>query len=259
MGVSHCLTCHVNNNVRAYTSFKKDSERKYIKIVHLSQMKPGPGRETPTGPWSLMPRHTTVWPAGGTVAPISRFHTQRFFRLSCIKSYMCVDTFCLNITMNSNVSAFFWISKLSVISSGFQSKVVDCWYEFDVARVNFNAIFNNLYCKTKTIMLINGINILVLEAIYQRDASKYKSKYKAKYRLIYEPVWNMGSTQLSRYDGRWPQHQTRGHQRSSVCKACFGPARASALMKTEICCGSRSEFTRLLLHCTLLVFLYQCS
>ncbi len=27
-------------------------------------------------------------------------------------------------------------------------------------------------------MLINGINILVLEAIYQRDASKYKSKYK---------------------------------------------------------------------------------
>lgn len=68
-------------------------------------------------------------------------------------------------------------------------------------------------------MLINGINILVLEAIYQRDASKYK----AKYRLIYEPVWNMGSSQLSRYDGRWPQHQTRGHQRS--CSACLQCAR----------------------------------
>ncbi len=74
--------------------------------------------------------------------------------------------------------------------------------------------------KTKTIMLITGINILVLEDIYQR--------------LIYEPVWNMGRSLRSQMTSASDERSSEVTQcMSSVCKACFGPARASALMKTE--------------------------
>ncbi len=88
--------------------------------------------------------------------------------------------------------------------------------------------------KTKTIMLITGINILVLEDIYKRNIGWFMS---------------LSETWVDHCDRRWPPHQKKGHQRShSACLQCV----RLVLVQREHQCWWRR---RLLLHCTLSVFL----